>query len=159
MSYELFQKAAALNNEFEIIPSKTSIYAKGIIINNNGYMHYKGKTYIPNMVKLLDLPIELQKIFLEPKLPTPKEDNKNLPDGNNGNKNQKLEDLSTVLFEQLNNITKPKKDKDIDINLELKKANAVCNVADKIITIADLSLKAEMFYEKKKLGRSVYEGY
>ena len=43
MSYELFEKAAAINSQFEIIPTKTSIFAKGIVIDNNGYMHYKGK--------------------------------------------------------------------------------------------------------------------
>lgn len=67
MSYELFEKAAAVNSEFEIIPTKLSLLAKGIVINNNGYMQYKGKTYLPNLVKLVDLPIELQKLFKENK--------------------------------------------------------------------------------------------
>ena len=86
MSYELFEKAAAINSQFEIIPTKTSIFAKGIVIDNNGYMHYKGKTYIPNLVKLEDLPKELRNLFLEKKLPT----QENTPKTRKHNKPKKL---------------------------------------------------------------------
>ena len=70
MNYERFEKAAAINSEFDVIPSKTSILARGIIIDNNGYMQYKGKTYLPNMTKLSDLPGEIRDLFIEKKLPT-----------------------------------------------------------------------------------------
>ena len=45
------------------------------------------------------------------------------------------------------------------MSAELKKANAICNVADKIISIADLSLKAEIFNHKKRFpaGKSLYQ--
>ena len=59
MNYERFEKAAAINSEFDVIPSKTSILARGIVIDDHGYMQYKGKTYLPNMTKLSDLPILL----------------------------------------------------------------------------------------------------
>ena len=65
MSYELFEKAAAVNGEFERIPSKTSILAKGISIDKSGYIKYKGQTYVTNIVKLADLPTELKNIFIE----------------------------------------------------------------------------------------------
>ena len=74
-------------------------------------------------------------------------------------KKDNLDNLSNILFEQLQNIVDP--EKGMDMGQELKKANTVCNVADKLINIADLSLKAEMFHDKKTVGsgRSVYEGY
>lgn len=61
------------------------------------------------------------------------------------------------MFEQLEKIANP--GKEIDISQELKKANTICNVADKIINIADLSLKAEMFKYKKKFpaGKSLHQ--
>ena len=60
MNYERFEKAAAINSEFDVIPSKTSILARGIVIDDHGYMQYKGKTYLPNMTKLSDLPGEIR---------------------------------------------------------------------------------------------------
>lgn len=155
MSYELFEKAAAVNGQFEVIPPKTSILAKGIVIDNNGYMHYKGKTYITNMVKLSDLPIELQNLFIEKKLPVPKS-TQEVVEVEEPKENQ-FDVLNKALYEQLQNIIDP--EKGTDISQELKKANAVCNVADKLISIADLSLKAEMFYEKKRTvyRRSLYQ--
>ncbi len=69
MSYELFEKAAAVNGTFEVIPSKVSILAKGVVIDKNGYIQYKEQTYITNIVKLADLPTELQRLFTENKLP------------------------------------------------------------------------------------------
>lgn len=152
MSYELFEKAAAVNGEFEVIPSKTSIFAKGIVIDNKGYMHHKGKTYVPNIVKLSDLPFELKDLFLEKKLPS----KDNTPKDIEVKKNDNFKNLNDILFKQLQDLTTPSKG--TDINQELKKANAICNVADKIISIADLSLKAEMFAYKKKYptGKSIY---
>lgn len=155
MSYELFEKAAAVNGDFERIPSKTSILAKGISIDKSGYIQYKGQTYITNIVKLSDLPTELQNIFIEKNLPQKSEqDVIEVKE----KKNDNFEKLNKILFEQLQNIVDP--DDGTDISQELKKANAVCNVADKIISIADLSLKAEMFNYKKRNppGRSVYQG-
>lgn len=155
MSYELFEKAAAVNYEFEVIPSKVSILAKGITIDKSGYMQYKGQTYITNIVKLADLPTELKILFIENKLPTQNnaQENKEIKEDKNDNFNN----LNKILFEQLQNIVDP--EKGTDINQELKKANAICNVADKIISIADLSLKAEMFNHKKRFpaGKSLYQ--
>lgn len=183
MSYELFEKAAAINGEFDLIPSKTSIIAKGIVINNNGYIQYKGKTYLPNMVKLIDLPGEIRSLFKDKQsIPKPIEEGTRNRSGVNPSpsssrpnftppamkpknteiqevksKNEHFDKLNKILFEQLENIVDP--DDGVDINQELKKANAICNVADKIISIADLSLKAEMFSYKKKYpnGKSIYQ--
>lgn len=167
MSYELFEKAAAINAQFEVIPTKVSLLAKGVGVDKNGYMQYKGETYLPNMVKLLDLPIELQKLFLENKsqvqktkqeVVEPKEPKEpNEYDKKKGKENDNFKNLNKILFEQLQNIVDP--DEGTDINQELKKANAICNVADKIISIADLSLKAEMFAYKKRnpTRKSLYQ--
>ena len=145
MSYELFEKAAAINSEFEVIPSKVSILAKGITIDKSGYIKYKGQTYLTNIVKLADLPTELQSLFIENKLPA--QDNAQEDKEIEEKKNDNFKNLNNILFEQLQNIVDP--EKGTDINQELKKANAICNIADKIINIADLSLKAEMFKHKK----------
>ena len=155
MSYELFEKAAAVNGQFEVIPSKVSLIAKGIVIDKNGYIQYKGETYITNIVKLADLPIELQNLFIEKKLPA--QQNKQDIEKPKEEKNESFEKLNKILFEQLQNIVDP--EKGTDISAELKKANAICNVADKIISIADLSLKAEMFNHKKRFpaGKSLYQ--
>lgn len=155
MSYELFEKAAAVNGEFQIIPTKINILSKGIVIDKNGYIQYKGETYVTNMVKLADLPTELQNLFIEKKLPAQK-GNQNIEEPKE-QKNESFEKLNKILFEQLQNIVDP--EKGTDINAELKKANVICNVADKIIGIADLSLKAEMFAYKKRhpAGKSLYQ--
>ncbi|MCT7489099.1 hypothetical protein N5T63_09335 [Aliarcobacter cryaerophilus] len=156
MNYERFEKAAAINSEFDVIPSKTSILARGIIIDNNGYMQYKGKTYLPNMTKLSDLPGEIRDLFIEKKLPAQNQSKEvNVEIEKKGNDN--FDNLNKILFEQLQNIVDP--EKGTDISQELKKANAICNIADKVIGIADLSLKAEMFSYKKKYpgGKSLYQ--
>ena len=155
MSYELFEKAAAVNGEFEVIPTKVSMLAEGIVIDKNGYIQYKGETYITNIVKLADLPGKLQKLFIEKKSLV-KENKQEIIEVKE-NKKDNFDQLNKILFEQLQNIVDP--DKDTDINQELKKANAICNVADKIIGIADLSLKAEMFAYKKRFpaGKSLYQ--
>ena len=155
MSYELFEKAAAVNGQFEVIPSKVSLIAKGIVIDKNGYIQYKGETYITNIVKLADLPIELQNLFIEKKLPA--QQNTQDIEKPKEEKNDSFETLNKILFEQLQNIVDP--EKGTDVSAELKKANAICNVADKIISIADLSLKAEMFQHKKRFpaGKSLYQ--
>lgn len=71
-------------------------------------------------------------------------------------KNEGFNNLNKILFDQLQKIANP--GKDTDISQELKKANTICNIADKVIGIADLSLKAEMFNYKKKYpnGKSLY---
>ena len=145
--------------EFDVIPSKTSILARGIVIDNNGYMQYKGKTYLPNMTKLSDLPGEIRDLFIEKKLPTQNQ-SKEVKEVNveiEKKKNDNFDNLNKILFEQLQNIVDP--EKGTDISQELKKANAICNIADKMIGIADLSLKAEMFSYKKKYpsGKSLYQ--
>lgn len=159
MNYERFEKAAAINSEFDVIPSKTSILARGIIIDNNGYMQYKGKTYLPNMIKLSDLPGELRDLFIEKKLPTQNQlrETKEVNVEIENKKNENFDKLNKALFEQLQNIVDP--ENGTDISQELKKANAICNIADKVISIADLSLKAEMFNYKKKYpgGKSLYQ--
>ena len=156
MSYELFEKAAAINSEFDVIPTKISILARGIVIDDHGYMQYKGKTYLPNMTKLSDLPGEIRDLFIEKKLPTQNQ-SKEVNVEIEKKKNDNFDNLNKILFEQLQNIVDP--EEGADINAELKKANAICNVADKIIGIADLSLKAEMFAHKKKYpaGKSLYQ--
>ena len=67
MSYENFQKKAALNSEFEVIPDRVCLYAEGVVFGENGDMKYGGNTYVTNMVKLADLPLKLQSFFLEGK--------------------------------------------------------------------------------------------
>lgn len=155
MSYELFEKAAAVNIQFEVIPSKVSLIAKGIIIDKNGYINYKKETYITNIVKLADLPIEIQNLFTEKKLPAQK--NTHEVEEVKEKENDNFKKLNNILFEQLQNLVDP--DEDRDMSAELKKANAICNVADKIISIADLSLKAEIFNHKKRFpaGKSLYQ--
>lgn len=148
MNYEMFVKMARLNSQFEVIPSNTSLFAEGVVIDNKGHIQHKGKTYITNMVRLVDLPEKLQPLFVEQKnqllsSPNTRGDIIKLDDKEDG-----LSSLSKILFDQLQNIVEPKAG--TDIQQELKKANTVCNIADKLIGIADLSLKAEMFWDKKK---------
>ena len=156
MNYERFEKAAAINSEFDVIPSKTSILARGIVIDDHGYMQYKGKTYLPNMTKLSDLPGEIRGLFTEKKLPAQNQ-SKEVNVKIEKKKNDNFDNLNKILFEQLQNIVDP--NEGADISQELKKANAICNIADKVISIADLSLKAEMFSYKKKYpgGKSLYQ--
>ena len=155
MSYELFEKAAALNSQFEVIPTKVKILAKGIVIDSHGYIQYKGKTYMPNMVKLADLPTEIQSLFLENKMLPTQQTRQEVVEVDKPKENN-FDVLNKALYEQLQNITDP--ENGTDISQELKKANAVCNIADKLISIADLSLKAEMFYDKKRPRGSLYQG-
>ena len=58
----------------KIIPNNkkhnTIVFLICITSNINGYMQYKGKTYLPNMTKLSDLPGEIRDLFIEKKLPT-----------------------------------------------------------------------------------------
>jgi len=145
MSYELFKKAAVLNSDLMDIPSKVKLLSAGIIINKNGYIEYENKTYIPNIVKLNDLPEKIRYLFLDKNIQT-KQSNENVEVVKNENENFKK--LNNILFEQLQNIVDP--EEGMDIAQEIKKANTICNVADKLISIADLSLKAEMLYNKKK---------
>lgn len=158
MSYEIFQKYAALNGEFEIIPTKLKLYAEGIVLDDNGYMKHDGKTYVTNMVKLADLPKKIQPLFVDGKYEITKS-SQNIEQTNDKPLSIKIDSnlsgLSKVLLEQLQNIVDPE-DKNADMANEIKKANAVCNIADKIITIVDLSLKVEILNEKKRRKR-IYE--
>lgn len=160
MSYEMFQKGAALNSQFEVIPTKLKLLSEGIVLDDNGYMKYDGKTYVTNMVKLADLPTKLQSLFMERKFEVTKPaqdigqtDDKQFTLQINSN----LVGLSQILMEQLQNIVDPEGE-NVDMNNEIKKANAVANIADKLITIVDLSLKTEIFQEKKQRKfKTIYE--
>lgn len=163
MSYEKFQQGAALNAEFEVIPTKLKLLSEGVVLDDNGYIKCDGKTYMPNMVKLAELPKKIQPLFLE-------KDKFGLTKGggdieNSGDKpsalviDSNLSGVSQILLEQLQNITNPKpaaNGEKHDMSNEIKKANAVCNIADKIISIVDLSLKVEILNEKKRRKR-MYE--
>lgn len=53
MSYALFEKAAAINSQFEVIPSNISLLAKGIVIDKNGYLYMRIKIAEPNKWQML----------------------------------------------------------------------------------------------------------
>lgn len=154
MSYEIFKKKAALNSEFEKIPTSVQLYAEGVSFDSNGYMKYDGLTYITDMAKLESLPLKIRPLFFEKKHDVIKPGTQDIETTDNKPSSLKIEgnltDLSKVLMVQLKNITDPEKAKGIDMPNELKKANTVCNIANQLITIVDLSLKAEIFNEKKK---------
>jgi hypothetical protein len=152
MSYELFRETAIINSSFETIPSKTSLLAEGAMIDKNGSLQYKGKTYTIGSIKtikLADLPEKLQPLFIEQKNQLSISTAGNITTADDDQKDG-LGSLNKILFDQLQNIANPVEG--TDMQQELKKANAVCNVADKIISITDLSLKAEIFMHKKKKG-------
>ncbi len=157
MSYEKFRQGAALNIEFEIIPTNVKLLSEGIVLDDNGYIKFDGKTYVTNMVKLSDLPAKIQSLFLEKnkfEIVNPEEDTKKDKDKNHVLKiDSNLSGLSKILMEQLQNIVDPE-DKNIDMSHEIKKANTVCNIADKLINIVDLSLKVEILNEKKRRKRT-----
>lgn len=142
MNYEYFERAAALNEQFEVIPSNTSLLAEGVIIDKNGNIQYKGETYITKLVNLEDMPAKLQRLFIERKNQLSISAAGNITTADDNQKDG-LGALNKILFEQLQNITNP--EDGTDMQRELKKANTVCNVADKIIGIADLSLKYKKF--------------
>lgn len=153
MSYEIFEKKAALNSEFEVIPTKIQLYAEGVGFDANGYMRYDGLTYPTDTVKLSSLPLKIRGLFAPQKYDVVTPGTRDID--TTGGKTSPLQidgnltNLSKILMEQLENITNPEKIKDVDITAELKKANAVCNVADKIINVVDLSLRVEIFQDKK----------
>jgi hypothetical protein len=153
MSYELFKKKAALNTEFELIPTSVQLYAEGVSFDSNGYMKYDGLTYITDKAMLASLPLKIRRLFVEQKYDVVKPGTQDIDTTGGKSSTLKIEgnltDLSSILMEQLQNITDPEKAKKIDMTNELKKANTVCNIADKLITIVDLSLKAEIFQERK----------
>lgn len=147
MNYKSFERAALLNSQLEVIPSNISLLARGVIVDKNGDIHYKGKTYITKMVELEDLPEKLQQLFVK--------EQKQLTVGTAGDitipgndKEDGLSKLNKILFEQLQNIVDP--EEGTDMQKEFKKAGAVCNVADKIINIANLSLKYKQITENHK---------
>ncbi len=145
MNYELFTRLATFNNDFEAIPSKISLLAEGAVIDPNGSIQYKEVTYKTDTVKISAMPEKLRLLFVEQKnqltvgttadITIPGDDKKN-----------SLGSLNKILFEQLQNIIDP--EEGTDMQNELKKANAVCNIADKLIGIADLSLKYKKMLEK-----------
>ena len=154
MSYEIFKKKAALNIEFEVIPTSVQLYAEGVSFDENGYMKYDGLTYMTDMAKLASLPLKIRRLFVEQKYDVVTPGTQDIDTTSGKSAPLKIEgnltDLSKVLMDQLQNITDPKKAKNVDMASELKKANTVCNIADKLITIVDLSLKAEIFNDKVK---------
>ncbi len=146
MNYELFTRLATFNKDFKAIPSKTSLLAEGAVIDTNGSIQYKGVTYNTDAVKISAMPEKLRKLFVEQK--QLQSDIDNIPDipTADDNKKDNLSSLNKILFEQLQNIVDP--EKETDMQQELKKANAVCNIADKLIGIADLSLRYKKMLEK-----------
>lgn len=153
MSYEIFKRKAEQNSEFEVIPTNEKLYAQGVVFDENGYMKYDGLTYIPNMAKLASLPKKLQALFVEKKneMTGYGQDvggSVNTPPTAPKTKTN-LSDLNNILFEQLQNIVDPEKG-GADMSKALKKAHAVMGLADKIISIADLSLKAELLQERQQ---------
>lgn len=153
MSYEIFKKKAALNSEFEVIPSAVQLYAEGVGFDSNGYMKYDGLTYPSDTVKLSSLPLKIRGLFVPQKYDVVRPGAKDID--TTGGKTSPLQidgnlaSLSKILMDQLENITNPEKNKNIDMANELKKANTVCNVADKLISVVDLSLRVEIFQDKK----------
>ncbi len=153
MSYEIFRNKAVLNNEFEVIPSAVQLYAEGVGFDANGYMKYDGLTYPTDTVKLSSLPLKIRGLFSKQKYDVVRPGVKDID--TTGGKTSPLQidgnltGLSKILMEQLENITNPGKIKDVDMANVLKTANTVCNVADKIISVVDLSLRVEIFQDKK----------
>lgn len=153
MSYDIFQKKAAQNSEFEVIPTSVQLYAEGVSFDSAGHMKYDGLIYAPDTVKLASLPLKIRGLFAPQKYDVVKPGAQDID--TTGGKTSPLQidsnltNLSKILMDQLDNITNPKKIKDVDLTNELKKANTVCNVADKLISIVDLSLRAEMFQDRK----------
>lgn len=154
MSYEKFEIKAALNAEFEVIPTKICLYAEGVVFAENGDIKYGGNTYVVSTVKLVDLPQKLQPLFIKNKF--------GITSPNKGDQHPTIQidpnlvSLNSILLEQIQNIVDPEQkvkggDKDFDMQSELKKANTICNIADKLISIADLSLKAEMLHKNGRL--------
>lgn len=153
MSYEIFKEKAALNGEFKVIPTKIQLYAEGVSFDSAGHMKYDGLIYAPDTVKLTSLPLKIRILFVEQKYDVVKPGAQDIDTTGDKSAPLKIEgnltDLSKILMDQLQNITDPEKAKQVDIPNELKKANTVCNIADKLISIVDLSLRAEIFQDKK----------
>lgn len=151
MNYDEFKKCALLNSEFGAIPEKVQLIAEGIGLTDEGYMRYEGETYITSKVKLAELPARLQPLF-KAKYgvvnPSGKDIMGQTVDPTIPKENSTLKNLNDVLLAQLESITKPKEG--TVMAEEIKKANTVCNIADKLLTIADLSLKAETLNYKKQ---------
>ena len=145
MTYKMFTNRAQINSEFEIIPDKIKLLGAGIVLDKDGYINYKGKAYITNKVKLTDLPEKIRHLFMKNSTEVETKAQPIVPKAVG-----KLGKLNDVLFEALQNIIDP--EKNTDMSQELKKANTICSVADKIINIADLSLRAEKFRADKMLG-------
>lgn len=132
MSYEIFKQLALKNAEFDKVPTNVQLLSIGAVLDTKGNINYKEQTYLTNIVKLKQMPDKLQNLFFDksPQTYKPKKQ-----------KTNRLDELNDVLFSQLDKITDEKDDDKLEI--ELKKATVVCNIADKIIHVADLSLKAQ----------------
>lgn len=154
MSYEKFSICARMNKEFETIPERVQLLAEGIGFTDEGYMRYYGETYITDKVKLAELPEKLRSLFVnKTKGEVVNPSDKGIV-GNNDNlmnpqPNSTLSTLNKTLLDQLEAIASPKNGATVTPEA-LKTANTVCNIADKILTIADLSLKAEELSYKKQ---------
>ncbi|MDD3344630.1 MAG: hypothetical protein PHR87_13775, partial [Sulfurospirillaceae bacterium] len=104
-------------------------------------------------VKLSSLPLKIRGLFVPQKYDVVRPGAKDID--TTGGKTSPLQidanllSLSKILMDQLENITNPEKIKDANMTNELKKANTVCNVADKLISVVDLSLRVEIFQDKK----------
>ena len=144
MSYEKFKNRAAINNLIERIPSKITLIGAGVGFDKDGCIKYKDKTFMPNRMNPAELPEKIRHLFIKNSTEVEIKAQPVVP-----KEVSKLGELNDVLFVQLQNIIDP--EKDTDISQELKKANTICNVADKIINIADLSLRAEKFRVDKIL--------
>ena len=151
MKYENFKQLATANREFTATPTTEKLYAEGVSLSENGHILYYGKTYITNLVKIAELPEKIRYLFLENKfaIMQPSTDIKQTDDKPmaltiDGN----LVALSEVLVNQLKKIVEP--DGKTDMKQEIQKANAICNVADKLISIVDVSLKIETAHTRRR---------
>ena len=151
MKYENFKQLATSNREFTSIPTLTQLYAEGISLSENGHMLHYGKTYITNLVKIAELPEKIQPLFLVDKFAITKPstdiaqiDDKPMTLTIDSN----LVALSEILVTQLKKIVEP--GEETDMKQEIQKANAICNVADKLISIVDVSLKIETAHTRRR---------
>ncbi len=151
MKYENFKQLATSNREFTSIPTLTQLYAEGISLSENGHMLHYGKTNITNLVKIAELPEKIQPLFLVDKfaITKPSTDIAQADDKPIALKiDSNLVGLSEILANQLKKIVEP--DVNTDMKQEIQKSNAICNVADKLISIVDVSLKIQTAHTRRR---------
>ncbi|KIM08337.1 MAG: hypothetical protein KU29_04435 [Sulfurovum sp. FS06-10] len=151
MKYENFKQLATSNREFTSIPTTVQLYAEGVSLSENGHMLYYGKTYITNLVKIAELPEKIQPLFLVDKfaITKPSTDIAQADDKPIALKiDSNLVGLSEILVNQLKKIVEP--GEETDMKQEIQKSNAICNVADKLISIVDVSLKIETAHTRRR---------